>query len=45
MGIGGWRWYTFNVADSAISAALLLFVLIGLFGERIAARLQDRPAH
>jgi signal peptidase II len=45
MGIGGWRWYTFNVADSAISTALLLFVVIGLFGERIAARLQDRPAH
>jgi signal peptidase II len=45
MGIGGWRWYTFNVADSAISTALLLFVVIGLFGERITARLQDRPAH
>ena len=45
MGIGDWRWYTFNVADAAISTALLLFLLIGLFGERIAARLQDRPAH
>jgi signal peptidase II len=45
MGIGTWRWYTFNVADAAISTSLLLFVLIGLFGERIAARLQDRPAH
>ena len=45
MGIGAWRWYTFNVADAAISTALLLFILIGLFGERIAARLQDRPAH
>jgi signal peptidase II len=45
MGIGSWRWYTFNVADSAISGALVLFVMIGLFGERIAARLQDRPAH
>ena len=45
MGIGSWRFYTFNVADSAISTSLLLFVLIGLFGERIAARLQDRPAH
>ena len=45
MGIGAWRWYTFNVADAAISTALLLFVLIGLFGERIAARLQDRPAN
>jgi len=45
MGIGAWRWYTFNVADAAISMALVLFVAIGLFGERIAARLQDRPAH
>jgi signal peptidase II len=45
MGIGGWRFYTFNVADSAISTALLILILMGLFGERIAARLQDRPAH
>jgi signal peptidase II len=44
MGIGDWRFYTFNVADSAISTALLLLILMGLFGERIAARLQDRPA-
>lgn len=44
MGIGGWRFYTFNVADSAISIALLLLIVIGLFGERITARLQDRPA-
>jgi signal peptidase II len=45
MGIGGWRFYTFNVADSAISTALLLLILIAVFGERLAARLQDRPAH
>jgi signal peptidase II len=44
MGIGDLRFYTFNVADSAISTALLLLILMGLFGERIAARLQDRPA-
>jgi signal peptidase II len=44
MGLGDWRFYTFNVADSAISTALLLLILMGLFGERIAARLQDRPA-
>jgi signal peptidase II len=44
MGIGSWRFYTFNVADSAISTSLLLFILIGLFGERIAARLGDRRA-
>ncbi|MEP7360705.1 MAG: signal peptidase II [Chloroflexota bacterium] len=44
MGIGNARFYTFNIADSAISTALLLFILIGFFGERIYARLQDRPA-
>jgi signal peptidase II len=30
IGIGGFRWYTFNVADAAISCALLLLVLIGI---------------
>jgi signal peptidase II len=45
MGIGAWRWYTFNVADAAISTSLVLFLVIGVFGERIAARPQDRPAH
>jgi lipoprotein signal peptidase len=29
-GIGDVRWYTFNVADAAISTALLLLVLIAL---------------
>jgi signal peptidase II len=29
-GIGDLRWYTFNVADSAISTALLLLVLVAL---------------
>ena len=45
MGIGDWRWYTFNVADAAISTALLLFILLGLFGERLSARLEHRPAN
>ena len=44
MGIGAWRFYTFNVADSAISTALLLLILMGLFGERLSARLQQKPA-
>ena len=35
LGIGGVRWYTFNVADAAISGAILLLVLIGLFGGRL----------
>src|SRR5438552_3501997 len=27
-GIDGWRWYTFNVADAAISTAILLLILL-----------------
>ena len=42
VGIGTSRFYTFNVADSAISTALLLLVLIALFHER---RTRQRPAH
>jgi signal peptidase II len=45
MGIGDWRWYTFNVADAAISTSLLLFILLALFGERLNRWLAQRPAH
>ena len=49
MGIGDWRWYTFNVADSAISLALLGLIVISFFGDRLGdGRDQDRapqPAH
>jgi len=34
MGIGDSRFYTFNVADSAISTSLLLLILLALFRER-----------
>ena len=44
MGIGDARFYTFNVADSAISLALLLLILLALFGERLTARLEQRAA-
>ena len=44
MGIGNARFYTFNVADSAISVALLLLILLALFGERLTARLEQRAA-
>ena len=44
MGIGDWRWYTFNVADSAISIALLLLILLSLFGDRLARRRVPQPA-
>ena len=44
MGIGTWRWYTFNVADAAISVALLLLLAAALFGKRLSHRLERRPA-
>jgi len=31
MGIGAWRFYTYNVADAAISTALVLLVLMAVF--------------
>ena len=47
LGIGDWRWYTFNVADSAISLALLALIVLSVFGNRLN---RDRdsapqPAH
>lgn len=30
LGIGAWRWYTFNVADAAITAAVLLLLLLAI---------------
>ena len=35
MGIGPNRWYTWNVADAAISIAIVLLVVHGLFGHRL----------
>ncbi|MDP8905417.1 MAG: signal peptidase II [Chloroflexota bacterium] len=35
VGIGDVRWYTFNVADAAISSALVLLVLITVLGDRL----------
>jgi signal peptidase II len=40
MGIGDWRWYTFNVADAAISTSLVLLIVLTLFGDRV-----DRLTH
>jgi signal peptidase II len=34
MGLGGLRWYTFNVADASISLAISGLLLLALFGER-----------
>jgi len=35
MGIGDLRWYTFNVADAAISISLLLFVLLAVLPQLV----------
>ncbi len=40
VGIGNIRWYTFNVADSAISMAILLLLVLTLFGERLVRQRQ-----
>lgn len=36
MGIGSWRFYTYNVADSAITAAILLLIVLALWSGRRA---------
>ena len=33
-GIGDWRWYTFNVADAAISCAIVLLLITALLPRR-----------
>ncbi len=37
-GIGTFRWYTFNVADSAISTTIVLFIVMTLMGDRLAGQ-------
>ena len=44
MGIGNLRFYTYNVADAAISTALLILLLLAVFGSRLTDRLRRRPA-
>jgi signal peptidase II len=34
MGIGSWRWYTFNVADASISIAIVGLIALSLLGDR-----------
>ena len=31
LGIGAWRWYTFNVADAAISTSIVLLLLLAIW--------------
>ncbi len=44
MGIGDLRFYTFNFADAAISTALLIMILLAVFGSRLPWRLGHGPA-
>jgi signal peptidase II len=41
MGIGDIRWYTYNVADSAISISIVLLIGISLLGDRLLRRGQQ----
>jgi signal peptidase II len=41
IGIGGVRWYTFNIADAAISISIVLFIGLALFGNRLASPDKD----
>jgi signal peptidase II len=40
VGIGTLRWYTFNVADAAISIAIVLFLGVAVLGDRLPERLR-----
>lgn len=35
VGVGDQRWYTWNIADAAISVAIVLLLVHGLFGHRL----------
>jgi hypothetical protein len=45
MGVGAWRFYTFNVADASISVSIVILLALGLLGDPFApARVQGREA-
>jgi signal peptidase II len=44
MGIGSVRWYSFNVADASVSIAIVLIVVVGLFGGWLERRGSEPPA-
>jgi len=43
MGIGSLRWYSFNVADAAVSTAIVLIAVVGLFGGWLEGREPTPP--
>ncbi|MBA3851052.1 MAG: signal peptidase II [Chloroflexi bacterium] len=44
MGFGTLRWYTFNVADAAISVAIVLLVALSVLGDRLPGGSLDAKA-
>ena len=44
MGIGSLRWYSFNVADAAVSIAIVLIAVVGLLGGWLERRGSKPPA-
>jgi signal peptidase II len=44
-GIGNVRWYTFNVADAAISFAILFLVVAAIWPSLAGERPEPRPGH
>ncbi len=44
MGLGTMRWYTFNVADAAISVAIVLLIALSFLGDRLPGGSLDAKA-
>ncbi len=44
MGIGSFRWYSFNVADAAVSTAIVLLLAVGIFSGWLEKRGSVPPA-
>jgi lipoprotein signal peptidase len=44
MGIGTWRWYIFNVADSAITVSIVVLLLLSIFAPRMLGPRSDDGA-
>jgi len=45
MGVGAWRFYTFNVADASISVSIVILLALGLLGDPFTpARVHGREA-
>jgi signal peptidase II len=43
LGIGTWRWYIFNVADSAITVSIGVLLLLSVFAPRMLGTRPDPP--